>query len=140
MDLSTVLMPGAQSLASAMLGDAWATARDAIARRWGRAGRAEVAEAEAHLEASRARANALVAGTEDAGERDRMLVAYWVGYLAALLDERPDLSEAVAALRPAPAAGIVGSANVQNSNSGTVHGSVVQARDVSGGVSFGSGR
>lgn len=132
MDLSTVLMPGAQSLASAMLGDAWSATRDAIARRWGRGGRAELAKAEAHLEASRARANALVSGAADPAERDRILVAYWIGYLAALLDERPDLGEAISALR-APAAG-PGGGDVHNSNSGTVHGALVQARDISGGV------
>lgn len=133
MDLSTVLMPGAQSLASAMLGDAWTATRDVIARRWGRGGRAERTEAEAHLEASRARANLLVAGADDAGERNRILVAYWIGYLAALLDERPDLSEAVGALRTAPAAA-AGAVEVQNNNPGTVYGNVIQARNISGGV------
>jgi hypothetical protein len=129
-----MLMPGAQSLASAMLGDAWSATRDAIARRWGRAGRAELTEAQAHLEASRARANTLVAGTADPAQRDRILVAYWIGYLAALLDERPDLGEAISSLRPAPAAAPRG--DVHNNTSGTVNGSVVQARDISGGVNY----
>jgi hypothetical protein len=36
MDLSAIITPAAQRLATAMLGDAWTAARDAIARRMGR--------------------------------------------------------------------------------------------------------
>lgn len=59
MDISTLLLPGAQKLGQAMLGDAWNLTRDAIARRWGRGDRAAAEAAATELDDSRENALAV---------------------------------------------------------------------------------
>lgn len=130
MDLDTVILPGAQSLMTAMLTDAWTSVRAAFARRWGRDAE-HGTELERRLDDARERALVL-AGQEDDDDREGRLQAFWAGYLAGLLAERPELAgalqELIAGLRPAD--------GVRNSNTGTVRGHLVQARDVSGGIEF----
>ncbi len=81
MDISTLLLPGAQKLAQAMLGDAWNLTRDAIARRWGRGDHAAAEAAATELDNSRENALALF-GSGQADEAQ--LNAFIAGYLAAL--------------------------------------------------------
>jgi hypothetical protein len=134
MDLSAVVFPGAQSLVSAMLSDAWAGTRAVIARRWGRGSHRETAQAESRLEDGRTQALALAG---DGPARDAILAAYWAGYLAALLAERPDLLDAVRDLgAPTQPAAAVSRSEVHNSNTGTVHGKLLQAGDIHGDISF----
>jgi hypothetical protein len=128
MDLSALLLPGAQNLVTAMLGDAWTSTRDAIARRWGKGDKTSTDQAVAELDDSRSQAIALFA----AGEPDeRLLEAFVAGYLAAIVRARPDRVEAIIELG---AASQPGSARGGNHNSGRV-GKLVQIDgDVDGGI------
>lgn len=128
MDLDSVIVPGAQSLVTAMLTDAWSSARALVARRWGRSGE-HPADVELRLEQAKEQSLTL-AGSD--GDRQGRLEAYWAGYLAGLLAERPELVGAVREL----ASGGLSEATTQNSNTGTVHGHLLQARDINGGVHF----
>lgn len=75
-----------------MLGDAWNATRDAIARRWGKGDKQAVDKAAAELDVSRARVLALA----DGGVPDeRLLTAYWMGYLAGIANDHPEWLEAV---------------------------------------------
>jgi hypothetical protein len=65
---------------------------------------------------------------EGMGEDEAVQRAYWAGYLAAVLAERPDLLDVVRGLADGP--------GVHNTNSGTAT-TLVQARDIQGGVTFG---
>jgi hypothetical protein len=131
MDLSALVLPGTQQLLAAMMGDAWSTARDAIARRLGRDGRAEAAQAATALDASRTRVLAA-----HADGRDDLTLAYCAGYLEGLLAGRPDLDlaqllEALPGTRAEE-----GPQQVGNYNSGTV-GKLLQVDgDIHGGVRF----
>ncbi|WP_194904205.1 hypothetical protein [Catenulispora rubra] len=93
MDVSALLLPGAQKVATAMLGDAWNATRDAIARRWGRGDKQAVDKVAADLEVSRTRVLALAGG--DAPD-ERLLTAYWMGYLAGVANDHPDWLETLA--------------------------------------------
>jgi hypothetical protein len=111
-----------------MLSDTWGAVRSAIARRWGRDA-ARTTDVEQRLESARKQALAL--GGQD-GDRQARLEAFWAGYLAGLLGERPDLADALQELTSSenPASG------TRNSNTGTVRGSLIQARDVNGNIQF----
>jgi hypothetical protein len=92
MDISAMLLPGAQKVATAMIGDAWTVTRDAIARRWGKGDKKAEDKAATELEVSRTRALALI----DGGEPDeRLLTAYWLGYLAGVANDHPEWLEAL---------------------------------------------
>jgi hypothetical protein len=135
MDLGSVVLPGAQSLVAAMLGDAWATARSAFARRWGRDGADGGVAAEQRLDEGRSQALALAG---DGPDRRARLEVFWAGYLAGLLAERPDLINAVREIgagQPPSTHNETHNTNT-NSNTGTVHGSLLQAGDIQGNISF----
>jgi hypothetical protein len=146
MDPATLVLPGAQSLVGVMLTDAWAQVRSGLGRMWAKrhtgAGGEENASTVEHaareLDAAREQALAL-AGQGDEATRAARMELFWAGYLAGQLAARPELAEAIRALPEllGAGAGPDGSLSVvHNSNSGTVHGNLVQARDIDGGISF----
>lgn len=96
---------------------------------------------QATVELDLARQQALVlAGTGSENERARRMELFWAGYLAGQLAARPELGEAVHALPSLVAAAASFSQTTVSERktvSGTVHGNVVQADDVSGGIRFG---
>jgi hypothetical protein len=109
MDLSAMLLPGAQKVATAMLGDAWTATRDAIARRWGKGDKKAVDKVTSDLEVSRTQALSLI----DGGSSDeRLLTVFWMGYLAGIASEHPDwLAELVEPVPVSTASETVGIAN-----------------------------
>jgi hypothetical protein len=119
--VTSALVPSAQSLATAILTDGWARVRDALAYRWSRQTGEARDDVERRLDTARRQAEGLGGG--EAVQR-----AYWAGYLAAVLAERPDLLDAVR--------GLADGAAVHNTNSGTAT-TLIQARDIQGGVTFG---
>jgi hypothetical protein len=128
MDISTLLLPGAQKLAQAMLGDAWNLTRDAVARRWGRGDRAAAKAAAAELDDSREYALALFGG----GQADEaQLNAFIAGYLAALARTEPERVRDLANLEPAPRPSEV---TIGNINTGEVAKLAQVDGDVHGGV------
>lgn len=128
MDISTLLLPGAQKLAQAMLGDAWNLTRDAIARRWGRGDRADAAKAATELDDSREQALALFGS----GQVDEVqLTAFIAGYLAALARTEPGRVHDLANLEPAPRPSEVTAGNI---NTGQVTKLAQVDGDVHGGV------
>lgn len=129
MDLGSLVLPGAQSLVTAMLGDTWKSVRSALARRWGHGQDDQTAVAEQHLEQARSQALVLAG---DGAEQQVRLEVFWAGYLAGLLAERPDLADTVQTLAARPES----DGGIHNSNSGTVHRSMLQARDIDGDVRF----
>ena len=134
MDPMTVVLPGAQSLVTAILADGWTHVRRALAHRWSRQTREPQADIEHRLDAAHTQASEMTAGHGD-GEQ-ALLQAYWAGYLAAVLAERPALLDLVRDLHgtlTAPDS----TTSVQNTNSGTVT-TLVQGRDISGGITFGA--
>jgi hypothetical protein len=145
MDVATVLLPGAQNLASAMLTEAWSAVRGAIARRWGREDADSTGRMAAELDQVRARALA-VAGVEGsnpdalatANRRDAAL--FWAGYLERLCAERPDLAEVIASLPDLTGAGSRSDVTIGHGASqvvhGDVHGSAISVQHVEGGINL----
>ena len=149
MDLSTLVVPGAQSVASAILTDAWNTARAALARAWNRSaanGQGSGGETERGEQASTdldlaCRQSLELAADGSADECEARLKLYWAGYLAAATQAHPELLEVLADL-PYLLSDIGGtspanSTTTSNSVSGTVHGSMVQTGNVQGSITFG---
>jgi len=152
MDLTTVVMPGAQSLVTAIVTDTWSQAHAAIARLWARRrlapgtgtaayadpDPAAIEQAGRELEAARRQAVEL-AGTGPESDRAARMQLFWAGYLAGQLAARPELAGALAELPTLLGAGTPTSqtTNVHNTISGTVHGNTVQAGDVHGNITFG---
>ena len=149
MDLSTVVMPGAQSLVTAIVTDTWNQAHTAIAKLWARRrptldtgtyadpDPAAIEQAGHELEAARRQAIEL-AGDGPESDRAARMQLFWAGYLAGQLAARPELAGALAEL-PALLGGgtpMSQTGNVYNSISGTVRGNVVQAGDI-GSITFG---
>lgn len=129
MDLSAIVSPAAQQLATAMVGDAWALARDAIARRMGRGNQAETEKAAVDLDTSRSRVlAALTAGNKE------MPVLYCVGYLDGLLAGRPELADMVESLPSVLRAAT--RTEIHNYNSGTVDKLLQVEGDIHGGVTM----
>jgi hypothetical protein len=145
-DLTTVVMPGAQSLVTAILTDSWGQVRTAVARLWARRQPGSpdpdaTALEQARRELDNARQQAVtLAGDGSEAERARRMELFWAGYLAGQVSARPELADAVGAL-PALLGGGRGvpqaTVTVSNTISGTVHGNVVQADDICGGIRFG---
>lgn len=154
MDPAALVLPGAQSLVTAVLTDAWETVRSGLARTWARrhtdrhtgtsvvAADAPDAAAIEHAgrELDSARTQALeLAGHGDEASRAARMELFWAGYLAGQLAARPELAEALQALpallgsRTASEAGL---GTVHNSSTGTVRGNLVQARDIAGDINF----
>ena len=132
MDPMSVILPGAQSLVNAILTDGWAQLRRKLADRWSKDTHADREEAEQRLEAGRSQSLALAGDSHD---RRARLEAYWAGYLAALLAERPGLLEAIRDLDPATATRAE-RATVHNTNTGKAE-TLVQTGDVHGGITIG---
>lgn len=140
-------MPGAQSLVTAILTDSWSQTRAALARLWARrrpdehtsaSSAAEVEAAGAELDLAREQA-LLVSGEGPEPERAGRMELFWIGYLAGQLAARPELADPMRALPTVLAAQEATSHTTVVTNkaiSGTVHGDVVQADDVSGGIRF----
>jgi hypothetical protein len=128
----SVILPGAQSLVNAILTDGWAQLRSKLASRWGKDAHTGQDDVEQRLEAGHSQSLALAGAGDD---RRLRLEAYWAGYLAALLAERPSLLESILDLgssahdQPSRAA-------VHNTNSGTV-GTLLQTGDIRGDITFG---
>lgn len=131
MDPLSIVVPGAQSLVSAILTDGWTQVRSALARRWSRKNTITQDQAEQRLESGHD-ASLLVAD-ESANKRE-ILEAYWAGYLAGLAAEHTDLLDAVRELASPPAQSPHSTA-VHNSNTGTV-GTLLQLGDVHGDISI----
>ncbi len=132
MDPLSVVLPGAQSLVSAILADGWAQVRDALARRWSKKGTITQQTAQQRLDAGHDHALMV---TGDGGDRQARLEAYWAGYLAGLAVGQGDLLEAIRELTAAPASCPQGSI-VRNTNTGTA-GTLLQLGDVHGNITIG---
>lgn len=142
MDLTTVFMPGAQSLVTAILTDTWTQARAAVAKLWVRRHPATTLDQAGHqLEAARTQALEL-AGTGPEPDRAARMQLFWAGYLAGQAAARPELAAAFAELpkllaAAAPQQSQTTTVTVTNTLSGTVHGNAVQANDIHGNITFG---
>ena len=152
MDLTTVVMPGAQSLVTAILTETWGQARTAIARLWARRGSASgtgagaygepdvpaIEQAGQELEVARQQALEL-AGNGSESDRAARMQLFWAGYLAGQLAARPELADVLAQLPALLGAGAPTSqtTTVSNTISGTVRGSALQAGDIHGHIAFG---
>jgi len=122
-----MLTTGVQNLVNSILTDGWTQIRDRLARRRGKGDEDEPdAELAVRLDAARSQALAI----SGQGTEQRILQAYWMGYLTALQAERPAIESSLRDLAASPPA-------VSNSNSGTVD-NLVQAANVKGGIRFGS--
>ncbi len=130
----TVVLPGAQSLVTAILTDGWAHVRTALAHRWSRQTHEPQSDIEHRLDAAHTQASEMTAGHE--GSEQALLQAYWAGYLAAVLAERPALLDLIRDLQGTQTAPD-STTSLQNTNSGTVT-TLVQGRDISGGITFGA--
>lgn len=119
--VTSALIPSAQSVVTAILTEGWTHVRDALARRWSRQTGETQADIEHRLDTARHHAEGM--GDDEAVQR-----AYWAGYFAAVLAERPNLLDAIRDLSDRP--------DVHNTNSGTVT-NLVQARDIHGKITFG---
>lgn len=119
--VTSALLPGAQSLVTAILTDGWTHVRDALARRWSRQTGETQSDIERRLDTAHRQA-------EGMGDGEAVQRAYWAGYLAAVLAERPTLLDVVRDLPDLP--------DLHNTNSGTVT-TLVQARDIHGDIRFG---
>jgi len=131
-DVSSFILPGAQSLVSSILADGWAQARGALARRWSQRGAINQQAAEQELDKGHELSEYIGAAGEN---RRELLETYWTGYLAGLGAAHADLLEAIRELGQAQRLAPPGS-TVHNSNTGTV-GTLLQAGDVHGNISFG---
>lgn len=131
MDLSSMIIPGAQSVVTAILGDTWTTLRSALAHRWGRGSAEETQAIEHRLDDGRRQALALAG---DGPDQKARLEVFWAGYLAGLLAERPDLGEVLQEL--AAGSAVDTRSSTHNSNTGTVHGNLLQAGDVHGNITL----
>jgi hypothetical protein len=150
MDLTTLVMPGAQSLVTSILTETWGQTRTAIAKLWARrhnaSGPSAYAEPNAaaiehashELDAARQQALEL-AGSGSESDRAARMQLFWAGYLSGQLAARPELADVLAQLPALLGAGAPTSqtTNVHNTISGTVHGNAVQAGDIHGNISFG---
>ena len=132
MDVSSFVLPGAQSLVSSILADGWAQARAALARRWSQRGAISQQAAELELDKGRELAERIHGDDQD---RRRLLETYWTGYLAGLAAGHAELLDVLRDLSHERTP-VSHESAVHNSNTGTV-GTLLQAGDVHGDISFG---
>ncbi|MEU6557187.1 hypothetical protein ABZ915_44230 [Streptomyces sp. NPDC046915] len=130
MDLTSIVTPGAQSLVAAILADGWQRARSALAARWSRGTGEPQAEIERRLDEA---CPAPDAESTDPAVRRALLQAHWTAFLLTAVTERPELLDVVRQL------GGQADDRVHNTNSGTVT-TLVQSRDIHGGITFGNSR
>jgi hypothetical protein len=131
-DALSVVLPGAQSLVSAILTDGWSQVRGALARRWSKKGSISQDVAEQRLDAGHENSLLVVGGGED---RRALLEAYWAGYLAGMAADRADLLDVIREFGTPSAQSSQGTA-VHNSNTGSVR-TLLQLGDVHGDISIG---
>ena len=133
MDVSSLIIPGAQAFVKAVLTDGWDLARAALARRWSKHGAISQEAAEKDLEAGHQLAQQVAGTTEN---QRAVLEAYWAGYLAGLAAGHDDL---LAAIRELGADHAVApqSSTASNTNTGQVGTLVQTSGDVHGGISIG---
>jgi hypothetical protein len=151
-DLTNVVMPGAQSLVTAIVTDSWSQVRTALSHLWARrrpeeasSGPSTAAVEDAGTELDLARQHALaIAGEGPEPERADRMRLFWAGYLAGQIAARPELADAVRGLpvllgsQQATAVTVNTTTNTNTKTfSGTARGNVVQSDDVSGGIVFG---
>ncbi|WP_194909437.1 hypothetical protein [Catenulispora rubra] len=147
MDLTSVVMPGAQSLVTAIVTDSWSQVRTAMSRLWARhraedgsTGPSVAALEAAGTELDLARQQALaVAGDGPESERADRMQLFWIGYLAGQIAARPELADALGGL-PVLLDAQRGASVTMTTNTKNFSGSArnaVQADDVSGGITFG---
>jgi len=139
MDLTTVFMPGAQSLVTAILTDTWAHARKTVVKLWV-SRHADASEGRVVGELDVARGQALeLAGEGPEAERAARMQLFWAGYLAGQAAACPELSAAFAELPALLDAGrfVSQSPTLYNTVSGTVQGGVVQTGEIHGDITFG---
>jgi hypothetical protein len=126
----------ASTLVQAMTSDAWEKSKHIVAAWWQRHSGQQVAEG---LES--ARGELAVADEATRQQLTPRLEARWEGRLQAVLEEHPeaaaDLARLVEELGTALAEAST-PGTVINSNTGTVSGHLIQARDIHGGVQLGS--
>lgn len=149
MDLTTVFMPGAQSLVTAIMTETWTQTRAAVAKLWVRRHDASthpdtssdhtaIERASHELDAARLQALQL-AGTGPDSDRAARMQLFWAGYLAGQAAARPELTAAILEL-PALLGAVAPASQtstVHNTITGTVHGNAVQAGDIHGNITFG---
>lgn len=114
MDVSSLILPGAQSLVTSILTDGWTQARATLARRWSKHGSISQEAAEKELEAGHQIAQQVAEATD---EHRAVLQAYWAGYLAGLAKGHGDLLDAIRELSAARDAA-PGSSTSYNTNTG----------------------
>ncbi len=145
MDLISVVLPAARSLAHASLSDTWEQARAEVAELWAQqstesgSARAEVI---GHIEAllDHVRQQAVIAAGfgSETGHAERMQ-QFWAGFLVTSQVAGPELADAIVEIprllgspqnldHPSPR---------RNTISGTVHGRVLQLGDVHGDITIG---
>lgn len=147
--MTTVIVPGAQSLVTAIVTDSWSQVRMALSKLWARRQLADKSPEPKHAELEAAGAELdlamrqaiAVAGEGPESDRVRRMELFWIGYLAGQLAARPELGHAIEELPSLvgadPSATSTSVTMVNKNISGTVHGNAVQADDVSGGIRFG---
>jgi hypothetical protein len=96
-------------------------------------GHADQSDVERQLDAGHDQSLALAGNESDRQARPE---AYWAGYLAALLAERPALLDAIQSLVASTTATADSTVSLRNSNSGTV-GTLLQSGDIHGNITFG---
>lgn len=146
MDLTTFVLPGAQSLVTAILTDSWTHVSSGLSRLWARRrpdahgaepDAAALEQAATELDLAKEQALAL-AGDGPEPERKARMELFWAGYLAGQLAGRAELAEAIRAI-PALSAEQPGTTIIHAKTSitftGTGH-NVIQTGDVSGGLNF----
>jgi hypothetical protein len=133
MDLMNVILPGAESLVTAILADGWAQVRAVLARRWSRRTNEPQDEVERRLDTSYNESVELVGQGDD---QRALLEAHWAGFLATVLAEHAVLLDFVRELSTEQLGSRSG-ASVQNTNSGTVT-TLVQSGDIHGSITFGT--
>lgn len=143
MDLTSIVLPGAQTLVSSLMSEAWTHTRSALSRLWASQNSHSEADEDHDTEAydrqlDAAKQQAIVlAGDGTAMDRAARMELFWAGYLSGQLASRPELADGIRAL-PGLFGNQQGQAKattVHNTVSGTVNGRVIQAGDIHGNIS-----
>lgn len=136
MDPTSLVIPGAQALVTQILSEGWTQTRQWFARQLKRRGDSPQLEIEHRLEKAHIQACALMDPSRVGASGARpLLEAYWTGYLAALVDEHPELVSILEELAVSVTGGTANS-GISNSVTGAVTGNVIQAGNIEGGVRF----
>ncbi|WP_405849138.1 hypothetical protein [Streptomyces sp. NBC_01518] len=126
----SVVTPGAQSLVTTILADGWTHVRTALATRWSRRTGEAQTEVERRLDESHQQS---ITPAPNAEAQRAAMEAHWTAFLMTAIAQHPTLLDLVRDL------GDTSPASVHNINSGTAT-TLLQARDIHGGITFGTGR